>query len=341
MAAAASEPQVDYLCDRSSCCTSFNIQELRLKRLLKTILPQPALSAARGIRDRAGIWIVPNKPFNSTSLRAASCFSLDTLFADPTTAAAWHDDHEAVSGLLGGNDMPGGDNPGDRRALYHIVGFLQPQNVLELGTFVGASTIHIACALKRFSTAGKLTTVDILDVNDAGGPWKYVGLSMSPRELVRRLDCADVVDFIASRSLDFLKTTRETFDLVYLDGDMSARSVYQDVAAALKVLRPDGVILLHAYFPHAKPLFPDGMIRHGPFCAMARITRANPEIRTMPLGNLPWVTKQGSHATSLALVLRASQSSGSQARRTSTGFVGDFGGITCSAAAAVILPEEQ
>ncbi len=42
----------------------------------------------------------------------------------------------------------GGVNPGDRRALYYLVRTLGLKRVLEIGTNVGASTIHIAAAMK-------------------------------------------------------------------------------------------------------------------------------------------------------------------------------------------------
>jgi len=64
------------------------------------------------------------------------------------------------------------------------------------------------------------------------------------------------------------------------------------------------VILLHDYYPGARPLFPDGNIISGPYRALERIIRENPSIEVRPLGALPWETKLGSHMTSLALVTR-------------------------------------
>jgi predicted O-methyltransferase YrrM len=50
---------------------------------------------------------------------------------------------------------------------------LNPRKVLEVGTHIGASTIYIAAALKRLNEGGKLTTVDIIDVNHPEqGSWK-------------------------------------------------------------------------------------------------------------------------------------------------------------------------
>ena len=45
----------------------------------------------------------------------------------------------------------GGVNPGDRQAVYYLIMALKPQNVLEVGTHIGASMPHIARALKRLN----------------------------------------------------------------------------------------------------------------------------------------------------------------------------------------------
>jgi len=276
-------------------------------RLLRAAVPARAVNAARNIRDRIGMFGEPKRTFDPAPLRPEASFSLDALFSDPAVDAAWQEDHAAISALFGDREWPGSDNRGDRRALYYIVGRLRPQNVLEIGTYVGGSTLYLARALKRIGAAGGLTTVDIQDVNDpTKGPWKDVGLPLPPIELARRLDCADVITFWNGASADFMKETNERFDLIYLDGDMAARSVYRSITGAFGLLRPGGAILLHAYYPDGAPLFPDGIVLGGPYCAMARISRENPGVRVLTLGNLPWPTKQGSHATTLAFVARCS-----------------------------------
>jgi len=103
-------------------------------------------------------------------------------------------------------------------------------------------------------------------------------------------------------SLNFMKETEKKFDFIFLDGDHAAGTVYREVAHALRILSPGGVVLLHDFYPEGRALFPDDNIIHGPFRALARIARENPDITVQPLGNLPWETKQGVHTTSLALL---------------------------------------
>ena len=110
--------------------------------------------------------------------------------------------------------------------------------------------------------------------------------------------------FVTSPARDFLENTRARFDLIFLDGSHASSDVYREVCAALRVLNANGVILLHDYYPEGKPLFPDGRVIGGPYRAMVRVRKENPEIEIVPLGNLPWPTKQGSSATTLAFVAR-------------------------------------
>ena len=202
------------------------------------------------------------------------------------------------------SDLYGGVNPGDRRALFYLVTALRPHCVLEVGTHIGASTLYIAQALKTTGIGATVTTVDLVDVNAANGPWQQVGLPRTPESNAQMLGCRDRIDFRAQASLAFMHETTQRFDLIFLDGDHSANAVYQEVAAGLRLLNPGGVILLHDYYPDARVMYPDGTIIFGPYQALDRIGRENSFITVCPLGALPWETKQGSHLTSLALVAR-------------------------------------
>jgi predicted O-methyltransferase YrrM len=142
-------------------------------------------------------------------------------------------------------------------------------------------------------------------VNDPlHGAWKDFGLSRSPKDFAGQLQCVDMITFHATNSLDFMRTTLQHFDLIFLDGDHKAQTVYQEVSSALRLLNTEGVLLLHDYFPGAKPLFPDGGITPGPFYAFNRIKKESPSVKVIALGALPWPTKQGTTITSLAIVTR-------------------------------------
>lgn len=203
----------------------------------------------------------------------------------------------------------GGVNPGDRRALYYIIRALKPLKVLEIGTHVGASTLHIAFALKQsqdpgLPVSGSLTTVDIQDVNDPlNGYWKKLGLSKSPADLMKTIH-NDSVIFVNADSIEFLRRSEEKYDFVFLDGDHSASAVYQEICLALKCINKEGCILLHDYHPGNKPLWPQEELVCGPHLAVQRLLKEGLRVSAIPLGSLSWPTKYGTNITSLALLSR-------------------------------------
>jgi predicted O-methyltransferase YrrM len=280
-----------------------------VKRLIKAIIPRAVLNRAVATRDRLRLVAHPRQSFDASSLRAADALPLAEIFGHKEIAAVWEKDHGAIKNLYGDENKGGGVNPGDRGALYYLIMALKPQNVLEVGTHIGASTLHIARALKRLNRNGSITTVDIVDVNDSEqGAWKQLGLSKSPKDFALELECLEQIDFRTGASLDFMHTTHQRYDFIFLDGDHSARAVYREVSAALPLLERGGVILLHDYYPGAKSLYPDNATIGGPFHALERIRKENRAISVLPLGDLPWPTKQGKNVTSLALVAQAPES---------------------------------
>jgi predicted O-methyltransferase YrrM len=227
-------------------------------------------------------------------LRARESLELSRIFSDPMIASAWNEDHACISGQFGDGEYSGGVNPGDRRALYFLMTALRPRSVLEVGTHIGASTIYIAAALKRLNEDAKLTTIDIVDVNHpAEGAWKKAGVSKSPADLAAALALQDRICFRTSPALKFMTLTEQRFE-----------TVYEELAAALPLLDKAGLILLHDYYSNAAVHYGDSARILGPFHALRRAHKENPEIRVLPLGELPWPTKPGTKMTSLALVAK-------------------------------------
>jgi predicted O-methyltransferase YrrM len=277
-------------------------QAAKLKQAIAAILPQPVLNQYQEIVDRLRLEKVPQKSFDAGKLRSLASLNLTRFFADPEIVAAWEEDHATISGLYHDKEFLGGVNLGDRRAIYFLIMGLKPRNVMEVGTHIGASSIFIAAALMRLNEGGKLTTVDIIDVNHECGPWRKAGMSKSPANCALELGLLDQIHFHTGPSQEFMKATNQRFDLIFLDGDHSSSAVYEELSAVLPLLKGNGVILLHDYYPNGKPLFSDGVTIGGPFRAMMRVQNENSVIEVLPLGVLPWPTKLGTKVTSLALV---------------------------------------
>lgn len=264
-------------------------------------IPQPAP------RDEAReLAAIPPIPCDASPLGRLTAQGLRRLLDREPVQAAWEEDHRLL-GPLHLAEMTGGVNPGDQRALYSLVQALRPKNVLEIGTHIGCSTVNLALALKRLNCGpAGLVTVDVRDVNDlATQPWVAYGCCYSPRQMVERLGCKEVVDFRIADSLRFLQERGQSFDLIFLDGLHDAPHVYQEIPLALRRLNPGGFILLHDYFPGLRPLWSDGAVIAGPYRAVQRLRAEGARLTALPFGSLSWKTKLGSCVSSLALLVAA------------------------------------
>ena len=274
-----------------------------MKKLLYALAPK----ALRVYRESRLLNRLPAMPCDTSNLRSESDVSLSEIFGRTVDDAEWGEVRDALDAF----EIPdgtGGVNPGDRRAVYYLLRYFGATSVLEVGTHIGASTVHVASAVARNeATAGRerhLHCVDIADVNDpVTRPWERAGSKFSPREMIEQLGHGDFVEFETGTSLDHLDTDA-TYDFIFLDGDHSPRTVYSEVPAALRSLNPGGVILLHDYYPDLKQLYPESNVLYGPYLGIERIKSEGADVAVVPLGDLPWPTKQGTHTTSLALLLK-------------------------------------
>ncbi len=189
-------------------------------------------------------------------------------------------------------------DPESRRIIYHMVRRFQPRSVLEIGTNRAASTMHAAMAMKEYRSGDcppRLVTLDLFDVNDpAAAESKRYRITASPRQMLARLDCADMVEFSIARSTDYLNGREAEFDFIIMDHDPSADTAYRDTALALRALRPGGQLLIHPYFPSGKPLRSGERINPGPYLAVRRLRREGAGLLalTAPGGSLAILSRE-------------------------------------------------
>lgn len=266
------------------------------------------INRRRSIRDQSRqLKEIARLPIEADALRCVTRRELSDRLDCARTHEEWsRTETDLLDGCPIKDQISDGVNPGDRRALWYLVKSFAARSVLEVGTNVGASTFHLAAALK--SSAGEnahLVTVDITDVNhEETGAWKSRGLLFSPEEMIRKIGGGELVTFVQDTSRRYLEGCSETFDLVFLDGDHTAANVYQEISLSLKLLNRDGIILLHDYFPGNRPLWKGNFPTVGPYLALSRVIKENPRITVLPLNELPWPTKLGTKKTTLSLVTR-------------------------------------
>lgn len=276
----------------------------RVKLALRRVLPSAVVAWAISARDGRRLRALPSVAVEPGRLRYLTADNHASFLRDVRIDERWNEDSARISTVFEATDVGAAVNPGDRRALYHAVAATRPSRLLEIGTDIGGSTLALTqAAATHVGDDAMITTVDIVDVNDrttvtSGG----LASPRTPAENLTLLGLRSRVTFVTARSGDHLRATEQRFDFVLVDGDHSAPAVYQDIVSALGVLAPGGVIVLHDYFPDKSDICGDGAVIGGPFEAVARLVRENPDLSVLPLGSLPWPTKHGSHVTTLAVL---------------------------------------
>jgi predicted O-methyltransferase YrrM len=280
---------------------------MSLSKYFDKIVPRAVSHYSTLLWDRIAFERLGDVACDTRALAPLHSFDRKAAFDRKDLDEEWRAAESKIAGL-GITDRAGGVNLGDRRALYYLVKYLRPRSVLEVGTHVGASTVHIAAALAALANENpaerySLTTVDIVDVNDTvTKPWQRLGSTFSPAEMIERLGYTNLVTFKAKSSLDYLAECPQRFDFVFLDGFHTASHVVHEIPAALNKLAQGGYVLLHDYYPNEQPLWTDGHVERGPFLATEKLRSAGAALEVLPLGALPWPTKLGSNVTSLALL---------------------------------------
>jgi predicted O-methyltransferase YrrM len=268
-----------------------------LKRILKIRREAKELKSIPGLGCRVG------------RLLPAEEVNLEEIFSSGEIERAWN----AIRPELQSFEIPdgtGGVNPGDRRAIFYLTKYFKLRSVLEVGTHIGASTVHIAAALhsgQKLEDEARLNlvSVDASVVNDPiAKPWLKHGTRYSPVEMINKMGCGYFVEFVTTTSLAYMAGCEQRYNFIFLDGDHAAKTVYQEIPAALELLDKGGLILLHDYFPKLNPLWSDGAMIPGPFLATERLRTEGAQFKVLPLGLLPWPTKLNSNVTSLALLVR-------------------------------------
>lgn len=91
------------------------------------------------------------------------------------------------------------------RFLSIISKILQPENILEIGTFTGYATL---CMAEGLGENGKITT---LDINE--------DLAYIPQKYFAKSQWSQNIDFQLKDAKQFLAETNEIFDMVFIDAD--------------------------------------------------------------------------------------------------------------------------
>ena len=113
------------------------------------------------------------------------------------------------------------------RLLKMLVEMVKPENILEVGTFSGYSSI---CLAEGLAEGGKVYTFEINDEQeDFTRPW------------IEGSHVADKIEFIRGDAITEAPRLGITFDMAFIDGDK--RTYIETYEMALKVMKPGGFIV--------------------------------------------------------------------------------------------------
>jgi len=279
-----------------------------IKKMLPSFIYRKIMTNKSLSREQKQLNALKKIQCDTTNLLSSKEVNLINIFNNEKILNSWKNWQDKMDSV-NIPDFTGGVNPGDRKAIFFLIRHFKPKSVLEIGTHIGASTVNIASAIINNQTELKIKptfrTLDIRDVNSVSEkPWLQYGTDKSPLELIKNFEFDSFVEFITDTSFNYFEKTTETYDFIFLDGDHSAKTVYQEITMALDKLNKGGIILLHDYFPNGKPLWSNNSVIYGPFWATELLIKERADIVILPLGGLPWKTKLNSNFTSLALCLK-------------------------------------
>ncbi|HEV9034961.1 MAG TPA: O-methyltransferase [Puia sp.] len=140
--------------------------------------------------------------------------------------AANHPEAQMLSGPLQG------------RLLQLVSTLLQPQRILEIGTFMGYSAICLAAGL---GPEGRLHTIELRE-EDADRAMGYF----------RRWKWGDRIILHRGNALAILPTLEEVWDIVFIDADKTGYSGYY--RQVLPRVRPGGLIIADNVLFHGQVL---------------------------------------------------------------------------------------
>jgi len=113
------------------------------------------------------------------------------------------------------------------RVLSMLSHMIQPNRILEIGTYTGYAALCMAEGLKA---DGKLYTID----NNAE-------LAVRTQSYFDQSDWADQIEMKIGNALDIVPTLKEEWDLVFIDADKSSYANYYD--QVIDRIRPGGFII--------------------------------------------------------------------------------------------------
>lgn len=134
---------------------------------------------------------------------------------------------------------------------YSFTKMVRPLLVVEIGCFIGFSTLHFAQALRE-QGFGKIISIDAFDwdVETVKGEQNRQEVAEFYRT---KSNMEDIITYIKGYSgqvyADIAKDIEKQIDLLYIDGDHSVKGAFEDFNTYYDDVRVGGYLILHDIFP--------------------------------------------------------------------------------------------
>jgi predicted O-methyltransferase YrrM len=146
--------------------------------------------------------------------------------------------------------VPGWFHEGSAAMMYALMRDQPPNTVVEIGSYLGRSTVFFGLALNEVNPHGRVVAID----PHTGDRQQLEGLSTERlatfdlfRQHCQAAGVEPLVEAHVATSLDVADGWREPIDLLYVDGWHSFEGVMADGHAWLPHLSPTGVVVFDDY----------------------------------------------------------------------------------------------
>ncbi|KAM3698861.1 hypothetical protein ACB098_06G218300 [Castanea mollissima] len=144
----------------------------------------------------------------------------------------------------------------------HLIERVRPKTIIEIGTFLGASAIHMAMLTRRLGLETQILCVDdfrgwpgfrnkFKNIKMVNGDVMLMYQFMQNLVSVNATDSVLPVPFSTGSTLDKFCEWGVYADLIEVDAGHNFMAAWSDINRAYRLLRPGGVIFGHDYFTAA------------------------------------------------------------------------------------------
>jgi predicted O-methyltransferase YrrM len=182
---------------------------------------------------------------------------------------------------------PAALSPSQGELLKALVGNIAPRRVVEIGCFIGISSVWMAAALEEIGGEGHIHSIDLF-TEVMPGPHvhhRYHGDPLSyAEEAVTAASLSHRVRFHKAHSHETQRLAPEVFDqpidFLFIDGDHSIAGCAGDFLLYAPHVRNGGYILLH-------DIYPDACSCDGPRWVIDELVSRSPHFALLEIPTLP------------------------------------------------------